>query len=138
MRLAYFSTAAKTFSKDELLLMLTLFRQKNAQFNISGLLIYCDDCFFQVIEGVEDDIAQLWINILKDKNHTLVTEILKCPIKEKSYAKWSMAFTHYKNSKEIYVEGFKDLLDVYQEHNISLKSEHKIAEIIRQLSQSQK
>ena len=108
VRLAYFSTSEKILSNEELLSMLTRFRQKNSEFDICGLLVYCEDCFFQVIEGNKTDIEQLWRNIVKDKSHSLVTQILKCPINEKSYAEWSMAFTRFRHSNEVDVEGFKD------------------------------
>lgn len=47
----YRSRAIKVFSDEELIGMLEEFRKRNAAINVTGMLLYDEDVFFQVIEG---------------------------------------------------------------------------------------
>ncbi len=53
IRLVYISQAVKPFSSQEVLKLLRTARVKNAANNISGVLLNCDECFIQVLEGCQ-------------------------------------------------------------------------------------
>jgi hypothetical protein len=42
---------------------------RNAEFDITGFLLYYDKKFIQIIEGDFDNVAQLYCNIRKDAHH---------------------------------------------------------------------
>ena len=49
--LAYTSVAAHPMTHDELLSRLNSARTSNQRHGITGMLLYMDNCFFQVLEG---------------------------------------------------------------------------------------
>ncbi len=55
--------------EDALNALLDEARTSNAQHNITGLLLYVEGHFAQVIEGNADDITQLSENIKRDDRH---------------------------------------------------------------------
>jgi hypothetical protein len=53
IRLTYASTALKEWSEQELLKLLQDCRTNNGAKNITGILLYANGTFFQVLEGDE-------------------------------------------------------------------------------------
>lgn len=67
-------------------------RSYNAQHDITGLLLYSDGRFTQVIEGAEADIHALFSNIQQDLRHQHVFVISEGPAPYRWFADWRMAF----------------------------------------------
>lgn len=51
IRLVYMSHAVKPFSTDQLMTLLRECRHGNAEHGITGVLLYFNECFIQVLEG---------------------------------------------------------------------------------------
>ena len=90
-QLIYVSSELVDYDENRLIELLTLARKKNERHNITGLLLYQDGCFMQVIEGSEKDIDQLSANIKNDKTHTGILCLVKHPIENRDFPEWSMA-----------------------------------------------
>ncbi|MGZ8187108.1 MAG: BLUF domain-containing protein, partial [Methylobacter sp.] len=84
IRLTYASTAINEWSPEELLSLLKTCRTNNGAKNITGILLYAKGTFFQVLEGDEATINNLYRVIEKDKRHKDVTLIEKQPITERA------------------------------------------------------
>jgi hypothetical protein len=69
VHIAYASTAAVPFDHQELLDLLSKVRERNAQLDITGLLLHQSGDFFQVIEGSQLAITQLLAEIGEDDRH---------------------------------------------------------------------
>jgi len=95
-------------SHDELLRLLTRARQFNHSRSITGMLLYCDGSFFQVLEGEEPEIDALYRMIRKDPRHGKITQIIKEPIAHRSFSEWSMAFAGATPDQLDKIEGLKD------------------------------
>lgn len=54
------------------------------------MLLYANSCFFQIIEGPDDAIDNLYKKLLKDRRHSTITKILDKEITERGFADWSM------------------------------------------------
>jgi hypothetical protein len=78
----------------------------NQKYNITGLLIYKNRQFAQVIEGDEATIERLWNKIQLDTRHKDIQLLLKEPIVHRSFSKWSMLFPQ----SEKVVEYFQDMV----------------------------
>ncbi|GAB3223246.1 BLUF domain-containing protein [Hymenobacter seoulensis] len=90
--LIYSSTATHPFTDNELQELLTYARLHNAQQNITGLLLYHNREFMQLLEGNEADIKALYDRISEDSRHTSVVKIADKHVEHRSFPDWSMAF----------------------------------------------
>ncbi len=92
IRLVYISQAVKPFSTDELMSLLRQCRQANATNKITGVLLYFNECFVQVLEGNEESVNKALQKIKRDTRHHNVTELERSYIKERHFPDWSMGF----------------------------------------------
>ena len=65
----YLSSATKLLSDDELNYLLKSSKIRNKKYNITGLLLYIDGDFLQVIEGEKQDVLNLFELIKKDERN---------------------------------------------------------------------
>ena len=92
IQLIYCSVASHIFSHEELSGLLRFARQKNAKEDITGMLLYAEGSFFQVLEGEEKKIRLLFEKIEKDRRHHSITIIIQEPIAERSFGDWTMGY----------------------------------------------
>jgi len=90
--LIYLSWATPSFSDDQLQELLLEARNHNTQFGITGLLLYGNGCFVQVLEGERDAIHSLYEQIKCDPRHRDVTTYADKTIAQRAFADWAMAF----------------------------------------------
>lgn len=88
----YRSQATYFPNEAELQAILDWSRTYNAQHNITGLLLYSDGRFMQVIEGTERTIHDLFDRIQQDTRHQHVTTLSEGPGEHRWFADWHMAF----------------------------------------------
>lgn len=109
--LSYISCAKHRFSDDELLALLEHCHVHNSQHDISGLLLYNGaSTFLQVLEGEQDIVEQLYLNISKDKRHHRVNCILKKSIKERDFPDWKMGFRNLSKNPLLDIAGFSNFM----------------------------
>lgn len=92
-RVIYLSSATKPLSDEEISLLLTVSRKRNLENNITGLLLYADGNFIQIIEGNEVDVNLLFDKIQKDSRHKNVITVVNEKIKKRSFSDWSMGYS---------------------------------------------
>ena len=90
--IVYVSTAVKLMHENQLFDILHNSRQHNAALNISGVLLYSEGTFIQVLEGKDGIIDALYLRIQADQRHKNVIKLIDEPITEKSFAQWLMGF----------------------------------------------
>ncbi|MSR16953.1 MAG: BLUF domain-containing protein [Methylococcaceae bacterium] len=90
--LIYTSIASQKMTDEELKAILQKARPHNCQLQITGMLLYKDPFFMQILEGEEDIIDQQFTRIAKDSRHHKVSLIYKNAIDERSFANWTMGF----------------------------------------------
>jgi hypothetical protein len=88
----YASTAELTFNESDIPALLTHARTANAARDITGMLLYIDGGFFQVLEGDADAIDEVYRRILRDPRHSRVTLIIREPIAARAFSEWTMGF----------------------------------------------
>lgn len=92
MQLVYVSFATHKFSEAELEQLLDSIRVNNQRLGVTGMLLYRNGDFIQVLEGAETTITQLYQTILDDPRHSGMFELLSQPITEREFGDWSMGF----------------------------------------------
>jgi hypothetical protein len=88
----YISSAVELMEPRRLHAMLTASRARNARAGISGMLLYKEGAFMQLIEGPADVVCVLLRKIQIDPRHRGMTVLYCRPITQRTFASWSMAF----------------------------------------------
>ncbi|MEW9799451.1 BLUF domain-containing protein [Alteromonas sp. CYL-A6] len=109
-QLAYLSHAIHPMKDSDLDILLVKARARNQSSNITGLLVYSDQTFFQILEGPEDKIKALFARIKEDPRHTGVIELAQRVIPSAMFSQWSMGFIRENTFAEVPLPGYTDLL----------------------------
>jgi hypothetical protein len=88
----YASTAAAAFRESQIPALLERTRTKNAALGITGMLLFIEGSFFQVLEGDARAVDGLYAAIGADPRHRRITQIIREPIARRSFEEWSMGF----------------------------------------------
>ncbi len=90
-QLLYVSNAAQKFPPKELDAILAASRRNNASRDVTGMLLYIDGGFLQVLEGPDESVAATYARICRDKRHWDARTLLdrEAP---RAFANWSMGF----------------------------------------------
>ena len=92
LQLVYVSAATEKFSSDDLDELLAKARRHNESVNVTGILLYAQGTFFQVLEGAPEDVDALYDKIAKDSRHCLVLRLARENIATRNFGEWSMGF----------------------------------------------
>jgi len=110
IHVVYVSFAQKDLSEKELQYLLKEIRGKNAEQGITGLLLYNEGSFIQVIEGSEEIIQRVFKSISQDNRHTNVVKLLEEPIKNRAFPDWTMGFRRISDAQSSSIPGFSDFM----------------------------
>lgn len=88
----YASAATVPFPPESLQRLLSAARERNQSLNVSGILLYVEGSFFQVLEGEPANVDALYARIGADKRHAAVTLVVREPIEERAFGDWSMGY----------------------------------------------
>ena len=88
----YRSRATHALTEADLQALLDWSRPYNAQHQITGLLLYSDGRFVQLIEGPAAVVQALFAQIQQDLRHTQVVTVSDGPGPQRWFADWQMAF----------------------------------------------
>lgn len=109
--MCYTSVANHHMTHDELVKLLTNCRTKNADRAITGMLLYMEGCFFQVLEGSRATLEPLFDKIAKDERHHHVMKLIVEPIEERTFGTWTMGFQNVTPLELVSITGLTDFLD---------------------------
>lgn len=114
-QLAYISQATNSFSTSELADLLSLSRKNNLRDEITGFLIYCEDSFFQVVEGNKEKIDGLYAKLIRDTRHNRINRLVYRYTDKRLFTHWSMAFKSIDSADEVAIEGYSEFLNKYHQ-----------------------
>lgn len=90
IRLVYVSTARPGLDYEELTGILRAAVDQNASRGITGMLVYGNGTFLQVLEGSRSAINRLYNAIVRDPRHTDCEVMEVVNIASRSFSEWSM------------------------------------------------
>ena len=93
IHLIYCSAAVQPMQESELRELLVKARAKNARLGITGMLLYENGSFFQVLEGTAVVVDRLFDEISQDVRHTKVSTIIREPIAKRAFGEWTMGYS---------------------------------------------
>lgn len=88
----YASKAARDFQQSELPGLLEKARANNAALGITGMLLYIEGNFFQVLEGEDKAVGSVFDRICLDSRHGRITQIIREPVFERAFPDWTMGY----------------------------------------------
>jgi hypothetical protein len=109
VQLIYMSAATRPFLSHELPSLLTKTRLKNESLGVSGMLVYHEGSFLQVLEGSAQNVDQLYKHIALDDRHTNCELLLRTFVEQRSFGDWSMGFVNtneFRNPAQL--PGYRD------------------------------
>jgi hypothetical protein len=83
-------------------------RQNNAKLEITGILLYWNGSFFQVLEGDRSAVETLFETIAADTRHLRVTKIVIEPIAERAFGSWTMGYPKISSKELAKIPGLND------------------------------
>ncbi|HEY0792096.1 MAG TPA: BLUF domain-containing protein [Chthoniobacterales bacterium] len=110
--LVYVSSAVNLFSKGELLKLLDISRCNNAKLGVTGMLLYKNGNFMQLIEGPEQAVRTLHAKIAIDSRHRGLITLLQGHQENREFEHWSMGFQSLDSEEVGPHPGYSDILDV--------------------------
>lgn len=89
-QIIYVSSSASIMTPEALETIAAQARVNNPRDQITGMLLYGDQLFFQVLEGPDDQIASMSERIWNDPRHNGIREFKNEPVDARSFPDWSM------------------------------------------------
>ncbi|HKJ48624.1 MAG TPA: BLUF domain-containing protein [Christiangramia sp.] len=113
--LSYVSTASRGLDNSEILNILKKTETKNNSLNITGILLYSEGNFFQILEGEKETISSLFKKISEDSRHFNIIKLFAKPVKQEAYDEYRSDFISedrtYSKSTFKYYESHIKFLD---------------------------
>lgn len=112
-QLVYVSRAVSKFNTRSLEQLMYISRRNNLEFNITGLLVYCNGHFMQLLEGDKSFVTRVYDIIKADVRHESVEIITERMSRERLAERWSMGlYTPNKKSLKYSEMRYFELEDV--------------------------
>ena len=109
--LIYVSTAVAPLSDADLVHLLRDSRARNDAARVTGMLLYKDGHFMQVLEGNEKDVMDTFSRIELDHRHKSIDVLRKEYIQYRNFPDWTMGFANVDNLATSTVPGFSRFLE---------------------------
>lgn len=123
-QLVYVSEAATEVTDGVLKDILASSRKNNPKKNVTGLLLYQNGRFVQVLEGPKEAVEEIYSVIEKDARHEHVRVMITNEIAQREFGNWEMGFAHTDDDSSNHLQGISDFMDqdVTQEEIFQQKS----------------
>jgi hypothetical protein len=130
--LVYSSTASIAVTQNVIDDILMVAREKNSAQQISGLLIYRNNHFIQLLEGIEFKVHKIYNKIKKDARHKDQTILAEFHSESRLFERWNMGMVKDENESE----KIAGKLELLLKNPLGLKDDMKgqVIEIFRQVN----
>ncbi len=118
-RIIYLSSSVEYLGGQEIEYLLAQSRKKNLEKDITGVLMYIEGDFLQVIEGPKIAVFDLFESIKKDIRHKGIITIVNTKIDKRYFPKWNMGFC---------ISDYEELRKIEGYENISIETLSKITD----------
>jgi len=113
--ISYVSTATRDLNEEEIENILTSSEKNNNKNNVTGLLLFSEGNFFQIIEGSKEQINELYKKIENDSRHRNIIKLFQKRIHKESFDGYKSDFisedTRYNSERLNNYEKYIEVLD---------------------------
>jgi Sensors of blue-light using FAD len=120
--LIYSSHSSAPFSEEELISLLLHSRKMNKAKDITGMLIYLQERFIQVLEGDSSAVKKLYGKIQKDPRHQMISTLLEGESDGRIFNGWHMGFKNLSLIDYNELSGFQNIDDFFTKQNTPYES----------------
>jgi len=90
--LIYVSTEVAPMTDEDLVELLRQARATNEKHQLTGMLLYKNSHFMQVLEGDESSVMEIFEKIIEDRRHKNIDTLRAEYISHRSFPDWTMGF----------------------------------------------
>lgn len=126
--LLYISAGTNWFTGAELKDLLKVSHRNNTRDGITGLLLYGDGNFIQLLEGERMVVQRTFDRISTDPRHKSTTIIDSGELSARNFPKWSMGFKAIDSFSHTSFSGF---LDPETKEILLLEKQHKATDLLK-------
>ena len=109
IRLVYVSHEVRPLTTADLDALLEESRRNNARLEVTGMLLYHDGDFMQVLEGEEEAVREIYRRIVADPRHSGILVLDDTPVPDREFAGWWMGFRRVERGE--IPQGFTDFFN---------------------------
>lgn len=109
--LVYVSTASEPMGEGDLAALLGQSRERNARNGVTGMLLFKDGRFIQLLEGQEEDVKEIFGSIRRDERHHGVEVLWSRYAQYREFPDWTMGFQNIDEVDPATLNGFTPFLD---------------------------
>jgi hypothetical protein len=91
-QLVYISRAHDGICYSDIQEILESSRQYNQKHNLTGLLVYKDDHFLQILEGEQEFVKEAFSEFTKDRRSMLLGVLAESESEHRIFSRWPLAF----------------------------------------------
>jgi hypothetical protein len=135
-QLVYVSHAGFNVSDEEIRSILDVSIKNNTRDSITGLLIYSNQLFFQVLEGPLDAVESCYARVSKDDRHGAPSIMWQDDVAERSFPSWKMGYRASSNLSVGEKKAFVDIADLKSKDIKDLGSNDITAGLIKSILNS--
>lgn len=107
----YASAASCAFDSRALQCLLEKSRLNNRRLGVTGMLLFVDGSFFQVLKGHPEHLKTVVRSISADTRHNRISRIIEEPIAGRSFGDWSMGYADLSRHDLGVIAGANDFFD---------------------------
>ncbi|GAB5520262.1 MAG: hypothetical protein RhofKO_25130 [Rhodothermales bacterium] len=108
----YSSSARRALSDAELQDILAASRRNNEPVGVTGLLLYVEGNFLQILEGAQEDVESTYERIMRDERHSQILRLVSGHHPTRQFPDWSMGFRRVNRTElDAQLPGFSDALE---------------------------
>lgn len=131
LQLIYVSSAYGPVKSDDLSQILGQSRKNNEKDDITGLLVFNDGLFFQVLEGPEEAVKRCFNRIAKDERHGSIALCMESHVEARAFPNWSMGFKRPEELGEGGLSAVHSIADLQERLGKDLGTDPAVAELTR-------
>lgn len=109
--LIYVSRAVKLMQSADLIEILNTARNVNKTLDVTGLLLYKDQSFLQVLEGMAESIENLFNKISADDRHYQVRQLIFEKKGQRDFSQWTMGFQNLDELTAEHLPGYSKFMN---------------------------
>lgn len=109
-QLIYSSAATEPFDDDALIELLTRSRASNTAAGVTGMLLYDEGSFLQILEGPEEAVREAYERIGRDPRHTDTTLLYRATAESRQFEDWAMGFARPSKQAKERLAGWSEFL----------------------------
>lgn len=102
--------------KQDLVNITKTAKVENALREITGVLFYMEGKFLQVMEGEEDVLRSLMLNIEKDPRHKNIIYLIDTSIEKRGFYDWNMDSFNFSNGQKFNVDNMRAISNSFSQN----------------------